>query len=137
MQIRLYILLEDLFLCKLSRTSSFMCCLHWCLFCWRLHTISYPHHCAYRVKTVELSPPTIMYLLRLIPYYHLFIIMCNLVYLPHCSLSSEAAFLSPFYLFFFWLKSSWSCLNWPEWVVYGYSLELSLSRSTSSQLVRD
>ena len=35
------------------------------------------------------------------------------------------------------LKSSWSCLNWPEWVVYGYSLELSLSRSTSSQLVRE
>ena len=41
-------------------------------------------------------------------------------------------------LFFYLLvKSSWSCLNWPEWVVYGYSLELSLSRSTSSQLARE
>jgi len=37
-------------------------------------------------------------------------------------------------LFVFFLKSSWSCLNWPEWVVYGYSLEFSLSRSTLSQL---
>jgi len=39
-----------------------------------------------------------MYLLRLIPYYHLFIIMCNLVYLPHCSLSSAVAFLNVFQL---------------------------------------